>query len=155
MEKNKNLTKMETTDANNSCKDHLIEENTPELQLQSKDDVIKMNIIADSTNRNFKQKGRKRKHESISGKVDTVQKDVPKKKQHESEKKPSASIRFDYSLGHFLLIDKSRKVRCKNSECNGKTFVSCSICKVHLCVCVNENRNCFTDFHIEKKDQPT
>ena len=36
-------------------------------------------------------------------------------------------------------------VRCKVKGCNGKTFIKCTTCKVHLCF--TGYRNCFADFH--------
>lgn len=79
---------------------------------------------------------------------------VPKKRYKKSERMPPRSIRFDLSLEHFPRIDKSRLVRCKNEGCeNKKSYLYCQICNVHLCICIVEERNCFTDFHmIEKND---
>lgn len=103
------------------------------------------------------QKSRKRTLKNTDEKTistqkeDIIQLNIAPKKQRKSEKKPNPSIRFNYSLGHFPHIDKSKSVRCKNEDCDKKTFVSCSICQVHLCICLHDNRNCFTDFHTIKK----
>lgn len=76
---------------------------------------------------------------------------TPPKKRYKSEKMPPISVRFDHSNTHFPEIDKSRGVvRCKNG-CNKKTYVICSTCKVHLCICIEDDRNCFKDFHMLPK----
>lgn len=67
--------------------------------------------------------------------------------QHKIEKIPDASLRFD-QIGHFFKIDKSRLVRCKHEKCDKKSYIYCVKCNVHLCLNIQENRNCFTDFHI-------
>lgn len=146
-------TKMKKTDASNSNNDQNV---GGKVLPQTKADVTKVNLT-DNNSRNIKQRGRKRVLENIAVKgvltqeENTVQKDVAPKKQRKSEKRPDSSTRFDYSLGHFPHIDKSRAVRCKNNKCDKKTFVYCPICEVHLCCCIIENRNCFTDFHTDKK----
>lgn len=114
----------------------------------------KENVVSNSAcviNHNTNQKDRKRKLNVASANVDTVRMAVAPKKQRHSEKRPKASIRFDYSLGHFPQIDKTRNVRCKDEECDKKTFVLCPICDVHLCLNVIENRNCFSKFHSKNK----
>lgn len=119
-------------------------ETSPGLVLLSKDNVMKAN-----------QRGLKRTLRDISQNDDVApNENIAPKKERKSEKRPTPSIRFDYSLGHFPIIDKSRKVRCKYEGCpntNFKSYVSCSICNVHLCFCVEADRNCFTDFHKIKK----
>lgn len=79
--------------------------------------------------------------------------DVASKKRRKTEKKPLPSIRFNLSLGHFPEMDKSGKIRCKNEECDKKTFVFCPICDVHLCFCLNDERNCCSSFHKLEKTQ--
>lgn len=125
------------------------QEKSPELESSSKNEVAKIDVITASGYRNIEQGG-KRKFEDVdkNGEKGSVHE---AKKQHKTEKKPNADVRFDYSLGHFPKIDKVRTVRCKNSKCNKKTFVYCSVCNVHLCICVNENRNCFEDFHLNNQ----
>lgn len=66
--------------------------------------------------------------------------------QHKTEKMPELSIRFDQT-GHSFNIDKSRQVRCKLEKCGKKSYIFCTKCKVHLCLNIQENRNCFADFH--------
>lgn len=82
---------------------------------------------------------------------------LPKKPYAKTEKMPSPAVRFDHSLPHFPLIEKNRLVRCKNEDChNKKSYVSCKVCEVHLCLNVAEERNCFTNFHmIGKKEDWT
>lgn len=148
---------MKTSGVGNSNIEQSVGNKDPEIPPQTREDVTKVSLM-ENNNRDIKLgKNRKRTLENIdeqevlSQKENTVQ-NIAQKKQRKSEKKPDSSIRFDYSLGHFPLIDKSRAVRCKNDNCKNKkcdkkTFVSCSICDVHLCCCIIENRNCFTDFH--------
>lgn len=77
---------------------------------------------------------------------------APKKQCNKSEKKPPPAVRFNTSTQHLPQIDKTRLVRCKNEGCeNKKTYVFCPVCNVHLCICIAENRNCFTEFHMIKK----
>lgn len=68
-------------------------------------------------------------------------------KRCKSERKPNPSVRFNCTHGHLPQIDKSKSVRCKNEGCQKRTYILCSTCNIHLCVCVNENRNCFAEFH--------
>lgn len=75
---------------------------------------------------------------------------VPNKRS-KTEKMPNPSVRFN-DVRHPPKIDKSKLVRCKNEGCNKKTYVFCSKCNVHLCICIADNRNCFDDFHTIKKD---
>lgn len=91
-------------------------------------------------------KSKRTKHQSLDDTENT-----PPKKRYKSEKMPPISVRFDHSNTHFPEIDKSRGVvRCKNG-CNKKTYVICSTCKVHLCICIEDDRNCFKDFHMLPK----
>lgn len=72
----------------------------------------------------------------------------PQKRQKPSEKRPNSSIRFNRALNHMPLIDKKTIGRCKNDDgCGKKTFIMCSVCKIHLCICVKNDRNCFFDYH--------
>lgn len=144
---------MKTHEASKSNKVQLVEKNTYACQPQTNDDVTQINAVTDDKYLNIKQRGRKRKFENKDTGMNLENKLIPKK-QHKSEKRPNASLRLNFSLGHFPQIDKSRTVRCKNDKCNKKTYVFCSICDVHLCLCVIENRNCFADFHNEKKKIP-
>lgn len=133
--------------ASNSNGGELIKEQTVDFPPASEESVI-----IDDNIRNNRPRNRKRESGKISGKENmAVQNDVASKKQHTSEKKPNELIRYDHSLGHFPQIDKSRIVRCKYEECDKKTYVWCRVCKVHICLSVIENRNCFTDFHTKNK----
>lgn len=149
-------TTVKTSDANNLNNDQQVEENISELSPQTKEVETKVNATGISY-RNIKQKGPKRTSEKVTAKRglnlkrEAVRKDIVPKKQRKSEKRPDSSIRYNYSLGHLPHIDKSRYVRCKNEWCEQKTCVSCGVCDVHLCFSIIDNRNCFTDFHIEKK----
>lgn len=58
-------------------------------------------------------------------------------------KKPKPSITLD-KMGHYPIFSK-KMTRCKNDECNKKTRIHCSKCKVALCIV--KNRNCFLKFH--------
>lgn len=78
----------------------------------------------------------------------TVQLDSVKKR-NKTEKRPPKEVRYDL-YAHFPQIDKSRSVRCKNEDCGNKTSVFCIKCNVHLCFM--EERNCFMDFHLIKKN---
>lgn len=126
-------------------------EKTLEQQLQ---DDMKV-VLADSTQqtiRNIDQEMNKKK--SLKRLQDMVQGgDSILKKRPKSEKLPVPSVRFD-NMNHLPKIDKTRQVRCKNESCkNKKTYIFCSKCQVHLCICVVENRNCFEEFHtINKTD---
>lgn len=93
-----------------------------------------------------KQKSAKRAKRPLQS-----QENVPPGKRYKTEKKPNPSVRFDQMLGHLPKIDKSRLVRCKNEGCDKKSYIICSACNVHLCICVNEERNCFEDIHTLKK----
>lgn len=75
---------------------------------------------------------------------------VPSKR-GKREKKTPLSVRFGHSSTHFPVIDKTRVVRCKNEGCLGKSYVRCPTCDVHLCFCIQDNRNCFTDYHMKGK----
>ncbi|CAF4245804.1 unnamed protein product [Rotaria sordida] len=55
---------------------------------------------------------------------------------------PLSSTRFD-KYDHWPTI--TSKGRCRNNACNGYTRISCSKCKIRLCL--NEKNNCFTNYH--------
>ncbi|CAF1429375.1 unnamed protein product [Adineta ricciae] len=57
---------------------------------------------------------------------------------------PPKNIRFDKYDHWPIQIEKGR---CRNAGCNGYTRISCSKCKLRLCL--NENNNCFKDYHNE------
>lgn len=137
---------MKATILNNLNNDQFIEEKIPEVLQQPKEKVNVVNAT-DNNYRNIKPSGRKSKLQE----EDTSRNTKAPKKSRMSEKQPDPSTRFDYSLGHFPLIDRSRRVRCKNKECDQKSYIFCSVCEVHLCICLNENRNCFTEYHTIKK----
>lgn len=67
-------------------------------------------------------------------------------KKLKSEKRPDHKQRFN-DVKHLPVIDKKKLVRCKKEGCEGKSYVFCSDCKVHLCLNITNNRNCFKDFH--------
>lgn len=148
---------MKTTYASSSNNQPFLEE-TFSARLPQAMDVPKVNATDNNSYQQIKHKGRKRtlknivENEVIVKDEDIFEEDIAPKKQRKSEKRPDLSIRLNYSLGHFPYIDKSKLVRCKNSECDKKTYTFCDVCKVHLCINVVENRNCFTDFHKISKD---
>lgn len=104
-----------------------------------------------------KQKGRKRTlqnkvvgKETVQTKDESDDENMLLKKRRKTEKRQIPSIRFNPSLGHLPSIDKSGLVRCKYEGCpkkDFKSYVLCSTCGVHLCFCVESNRNCFAEYH--------
>lgn len=150
------ITKTRTTDESNSISNQLVNVDISESQPPSEHDgKLNADETVEETDEKYSNSNKKveKKKRQLMSKSDRLRKEEPPKKQQKSEKKPNTSVRFDYSLGHFPSIDKSKQVRCKNAKCDKKTFVFCSICNVHLCLCVQENRNCFADFHIKIKNQ--
>lgn len=78
--------------------------------------------------------------------------DGPANKRKRNEKMPHASKRYDRT-DHLPDIDrKSNPVRCKNDDCNYKTYIFCKKCDVHLCLV--DGRNCFLNFHTLNKKDP-
>lgn len=75
-----------------------------------------------------------------------LQQEMTSIKKMKSEKRPDPKQRFN-DVKHLPVINKSKLVRCKKEGCEGKSYVSCSDCKVHLCLNISNNRNCFKDFH--------
>ncbi|CAF1551908.1 unnamed protein product [Rotaria sordida] len=55
---------------------------------------------------------------------------------------PPSSTRFD-KYDHWPTI--TSKGHCRNNACNGYTRISCSKCKIRLCL--NEQNNCFSNYH--------
>ncbi|CAF5106279.1 unnamed protein product [Rotaria sp. Silwood1] len=55
---------------------------------------------------------------------------------------PPSSTRFD-KYDHWPIT--TSKGRCRNNTCDGYTRISCSKCGIRLCL--NEKKNCFTDYH--------
>lgn len=90
------------------------------------------------------------KPKSIKRSKSSKEEEVTPKKQR-SEKRPSFSVRFD-QIKHFPTIDKTKLTRCKNENCDKKSYIICSKCQVHLCINVTEGRNCFTEFHTIEKN---
>lgn len=141
--------------------DRFVKETSSKSVSKSKGDATKVNTADNDNYQSIMHKGRKRALKTIIEKNETVQEndgskeeDIATKKQRKSEKRPIPSIRFDFSLGHLPSIDKSRKVRCKYEGCpnsNFKSYVLCSTCDVHLCFCIEANRNCFAEYHKIKK----
>lgn len=66
-----------------------------------------------------------------------------KKRKKQVNPAPLDDVRFD-EVGHFPTYENKRQ-RCRNCP-DGFAFVKCVKCKVHLCL--NENRNCFLDYHM-------
>lgn len=126
-----------------------IEEKSAEYLPDSKENLSKTNAARDINEASRKRRILQNKpEENIAARENVANDvDVAPKKLRKSEKKPLPSIRFNLSLGHFPEMDKSRKVRCKNEQCDKKTSVFCPICEVHLCFCLNDERNCFSAFH--------
>lgn len=75
-----------------------------------------------------------------------LKQEITSLKKPKSEKRPNPKQRFN-DVKHLPVIDKSKLVRCKKEGCEGKSYVSCSDCKVQLCLNIQSNRNCFKDFH--------
>lgn len=75
-----------------------------------------------------------------------LEQDMNSTKKFKSEKRPDLKQRFS-DVKHLPVIDKSKLVRCKKEGCEKKSYVFCSDCKVHLCLNIPSNRNCFKDFH--------
>lgn len=70
--------------------------------------------------------------------------DVPQKRTKQ-EMRPLKEIRLDQT-NHLLLHDQKKESgRCKFPSCTGKSHITCSKCKVHLCL--NASKNCFFKFH--------
>lgn len=62
-----------------------------------------------------------------------------------TEVRPLADVQFD-NVNHMPEhTEVSLPGRCKNVGCKGKSRWICIKCKVHLCL--QKNRNCFTNFH--------
>lgn len=76
----------------------------------------------------------------------SLEQKMSSKRQCKSEKRPDSKVRY-CDVKHLPVIDKSTLVRCKKEGCQGKSYVSCSHCKVSLCLNITNNRNCFKDFH--------
>lgn len=57
--------------------------------------------------------------------------------------KVAHSIRYDGMRDHKRIKSDERKL-CKKEQCNFKSYLMCSKCKVHLC---GKLRNCFDKFH--------
>ena len=55
---------------------------------------------------------------------------------------PSATSRFD-KYDHWPI--HTEKGRCRNPGCSGYTRITCSKCKIRLCM--NDKTNCFTSYH--------
>ena len=59
---------------------------------------------------------------------------------------PDEAVRYDKSLGHFpITVDRQTCKHCSQKGHVMRSNVTCSICKVHLCLKVNSN--CFVLFH--------
>jgi len=72
----------------------------------------------------------------------------PRKKTRESASSVPKLLRYD-GFDHWpMFVSAVNNTRCKNEQCSGKTYWKCSKCNVHLCL--HSNRNCFTQYHINK-----
>lgn len=61
------------------------------------------------------------------------------------ETRPLRDIQFD-RFDHMPQHDEKKEAsRCKNQNCKGRSHIICEKCLVHLCI--NRNRNCFSEFH--------
>lgn len=60
---------------------------------------------------------------------------------------PLQDVRYDKKNHLPEFQDRKNNMRCKNPECNAKTFVVCSKCQVPLCVA--RGKNCFLQFHVK------
>lgn len=70
---------------------------------------------------------------------------IPSKKRPGSEQRPYEEVVFD-SIGHLAHHDDRKlPTRCKKVGCDNKTHIMCLKCNVHLCI--NNRRNCFSEFH--------
>ena len=89
---------------------------------------------------------------AISSSVNIYQSDEedepPAKKLREARSSVTDVLRYDNSDHWPLFVSALNNTRCKNENCYGKTYWKCSKCKVHLCL--NSNKNCFTEYHTPK-----
>lgn len=66
-------------------------------------------------------------------------------KRNRSEIRPIDELKYDL-VNHMPMHDKkSEGTRCKAQNCKYKSHFYCDKCNVHLCL--NRDRNCFSDFH--------
>lgn len=70
------------------------------------------------------------------------------KRKREMKAQVPTIIRFD-GIEHWPEVSGVTRLRCKNDDCSNKTNVSCSKCRLHLCL--TTTRNCFKDFHVQKQ----
>ena len=71
--------------------------------------------------------------------------ETPTKKPREIATSVPQSTRYD-GVNHWpIFVSGINKTRCKNEKCSMKTYWKCSKCNMHLCL--NSNRNCFTQYH--------
>ena len=72
----------------------------------------------------------------------------PRKMARESASSVPKLLKYD-GFDHWpMFVSAVNNTRCKNEQCSGKTYWKCSKCNVHLCL--HSNRNCFTQYHINK-----
>ena len=69
----------------------------------------------------------------------------PTKKIREQASGVSHRVRYDSSDHWPMFVSALNNTRCKNENCNGKTYWKCSKCDIHLCL--NSSKNCFTQYH--------
>lgn len=150
-----------TTQHSNQNEDTIMKEYsklTPELQASSSGVKIQESIPKMSQHPNRKNDVSTKDHPKQPPESQVSQKRkrnpqddfIPREKKREIM--PPHSLRYDQT-GHFIRIDKSKVVRCKLEGCVKKTYISCTRCNVHLCICVSEERNCFTKFHVLEKNK--
>lgn len=97
---------------------------------------------------NYKQPRKRGRPVSEADDIDT-QEATTSAEQPKKKKKTASivndSVRLD-QIGHFPMHEDRQ--RCKNGDCVGRSQVVCEKCEVHLCL--NNNRNCFKEFHSKK-----
>ncbi|CAF3966046.1 unnamed protein product [Rotaria sp. Silwood1] len=79
---------------------------------------------------------------------DDEKNEPPTKKIREVSSSVTHVIRYDGSNHWPTFISAINTTRCKNENCSKKTYWECSKCYVHLCL--NSNKNCFTQYHSGK-----
>lgn len=85
------------------------------------------------------------KKRSRPGNNVSVEKEYQEKKKRNATKPiPQSDVRRD-QVGHFP-VKKEQRQRCKKPNCGLKTSTFYVKCQIHLCL--NKNRNCFSEFHL-------
>lgn len=144
----------ESSKPDQAATDAFVDEKSLELlpQLQQQEVLKTVDNIYQSKENSRKRalQNKNEKKETVQENDGAVEENMTLKKRRKTEKRTIPSIRFNPSLGHFPSIEKSGLVRCKYEGCpkkDSKSYVLCSTCGVHLCFCVESNRNCFAAYH--------